>query len=70
MEQKSIILELEDAKQELIQCVNDIMTKHGLNCYLLVPAFAELYTELRTSAQRELAQARAQIKAATNALKE
>lgn len=58
MEQKSIILELDEAKRELIQCVNDIMARHGLNCYLLEPTFADLYAEVKASAQRELAQAR------------
>jgi hypothetical protein len=59
MEQKSIILELEEAKQELIQCVNEIMHKHGLNCYLMEPMFASLYAEVKAEAQRELAQAKA-----------
>lgn len=60
MEQKSIILEMDEAKQELIQCINDIMQRHGLSCYLLEPAFAELYAEVKATAQNELAQARAQ----------
>ena len=64
MEQKPIILEIEEAKQELVQCVNDIMRRHGLNCYLLEPTFANLYAEMKAEAQRELAQARAQEGAA------
>lgn len=60
MEQKSIILEMDEAKRELIQCANDIMQKHGLNCYLMEPTFAELYAEVKAEAQRELARARAQ----------
>ena len=59
MEQKSIILEMDEAKQELIQCVNEIMRKHGLNCYLMEPTFAELYAEVKAEAKRELAQAKA-----------
>jgi hypothetical protein len=59
MEQKSIILEMDEAKHELIQSVNDIMHKHGLNCYLMEPMFAELYAEVKAGAQRELAQAKA-----------
>lgn len=59
MEQKSIILEMDEAKRELVQCVNDILQKHGLNCYLIEPAFAELYAEVKATAQKELAQARA-----------
>ena len=60
MEQRSIILELDDAKQELIQCVNNIMSNHGLPCYLIEPIFAELYSEIKASAKRELMQAREQ----------
>lgn len=62
MEQKSIILEIEEAKQELAQCVNEIMRKHGLNCYLLEPYFGEIYSQIRMAAQNELAQAREQTK--------
>lgn len=58
MQQKSIILEMDEAKRELIQCANNIMQKHGLSCYLMEPAFAELYAEVKAKAQRELAQAR------------
>ena len=60
MQQKPIILEMDEAKRELIQCVNDILARHGLNCYLIEPMFAELHTEIKATAQRELAQARQQ----------
>lgn len=60
MEQRSIILELDDAKQELIQCVNSIMSNHRLPCYLIEPIFAEIYTEIKASAKKELVQAREQ----------
>lgn len=59
MEQKPLILRMDEAKRELIQCVNDILQKHGLNCYLMEPTFAEMYAEMKAEAQRELAQARA-----------
>ena len=61
MEQKSIILEMDEAKRELTQCVNDILQKHGLNCYLIEPMFAELHSQIKMTAQRELAQARTQF---------
>ena len=60
MEKKPLILEIEEAKQELIQCVNDILNKHGLNCYLIEPTFAELYAQVKAGARNELAQAKAQ----------
>ena len=59
MEKKPIILELDEAKQELVQCVNDILYKHGLNCYLIEPMFAYLYEQIKASAQNELARAKA-----------
>jgi DNA-binding transcriptional regulator GbsR (MarR family) len=55
---KPLILELDEAKKELVQCVNEIMQRHGLNCYLLEPIFAELYAQIKATAQNELAQAR------------
>ena len=67
MEQKPLILELDEAKQELIQCVNDVLRKHGLNCYLIEPMFAELYAQVKASAQNELAHARAERNAAQKA---
>lgn len=67
MEQKSIILEMDEAKQELVQCVNDVLRKHGLNCYLIEPMFAELHAQIQASARNEIAQARAEAKAAEEA---
>lgn len=61
MEQKPIILEMDEAKRELIECVNDILQKHNLSCYLIEPMFSELYNQIKLSAQNELAQARAQV---------
>lgn len=61
MEQKHIILEMDEAKQELVQCVNDILRKHGLNCYLIEPMFAELHAQVKASAQNELTQERARM---------
>lgn len=58
---KSIILELDEAKRELVQSVNEIMQKHGLNCYLLEPTFAELYAQIKATAQQELVQARQEV---------
>ena len=70
MEQKPIILRMDEAKKELMQCANDILQKYGLNCYLMEPTVAELYAEIRATAQRELAQAKAQMKVAKAALQE
>ena len=59
MEYKSLILEMDAAKQELIQCVNDILDRHGLSCYLIEPMFADVYAQVKASAQNELRQEKA-----------
>lgn len=62
-QKKPLIIEIDEAKKELSQCVSDILQKHGLNCYLIEPAFADLYMQIKASAQNELAQARSQMAA-------
>ena len=61
MNQKPIILRMEEAKYELTQCVNMLLQKHELNCYLIEPMFAELYYQVQETAKKELAQAKAQV---------
>lgn len=61
MEQKPIIVRIEDAKIELMQDVNEILQKHELNCYLLEPIIANLYNQVKMQAQDELVQAKAQM---------
>ena len=61
MEQKPVILSIEEAKQELVQCVNNIVANHRLPLYFLEPVFADLYGQIKAGAQNELAQARAQM---------
>ena len=51
----------EEARDELVQCVNNILSARNLSCYLIEPIFAELYSQIKVSAQNELAQARAQM---------
>ena len=45
-----------------VQCVNDILARHRLSCYLIEPMFAELYAQIKASAQNEVMQARAERK--------
>jgi hypothetical protein len=61
MEKKPLIIRIDDAKKELTQCVNEILKKNELNCYLIEPSFAELYSQIKITAQQELAQARSQM---------
>lgn len=63
MEQKQrpIILEIEETKIELIQCVNSIMQKHKVPFYFLEPIFNDIYTQVKVSAQNEIEMAKAQL---------
>ena len=56
--QRPIVLRMDDAKQELVGSINNIMQVYGLSPYLLEPMFAEMYAQIKASAQNELAQAR------------
>lgn len=59
-----LIIRIEEARQEMTQYVGEILQKYGLNCYLIEPSFAELYAQVKATAQQELAQAKAQMEAA------
>lgn len=59
--QKPFILEIDEAKSEMIQCVNNVIQVHKLPCYLLLPIIENIYKEVQIGAQNELAMARQQI---------
>ena len=59
-QQKPIILQLEEGKSKLVQCVNEILAG-GLNCYLIEPMFAEIYSQIKASAKAEVEQARKSV---------
>ena len=64
MENKPLILELEEAKNELAQSINVILQKHKIPCYLIEPTMADLLAQVREVAKNELAIAREQMRAA------
>ena len=64
---KPLIVRMEEAKKELTQCVNDVLQKHAIGCYLIEPVFADIYMQIKVSAQNELAQAKSQMEAANAA---
>lgn len=61
---KPLILRIEEAKQELMLCVSDVLQKYELNCYFLEPIVEDIYSQIKYGAQNELAQARSQMGAA------
>jgi hypothetical protein len=66
-EQKPLILEIDEAKKELTQCVNYIMQEHGLPCYLVDMLLSNIAAQIKEGAKNELAMLKAQIGAATAA---
>ena len=63
MEKKSIIIEMEEAKQELVQFVNTLLQTHRLSCYLIEPMFSSVCEQIKMTARNEVAQARAKMDA-------
>ena len=59
--QKPLILEIDEAKTEIIQCINNIIQNRKLPCYLLLPTIENIYRDIQIGAQNELAMAREQI---------
>ena len=59
---KPIIIEIEETKNELIQCINSAIHKKGIPCYFLEPIVSDLLRDVKAGAKRELAMAREQIK--------
>lgn len=66
-EQKPLILEIDEAKKELTQCVNHIIQEHGLPCYIVDMLLSNIGAQIKEGAKNELAMLKAQIGAATAA---
>ena len=58
MMNKPLILELEEATQELTEAVERVSRDHGLPCYLLEPIVSELLTRLQNGKRKELEEAK------------
>lgn len=67
MENKPLILELEEAKNEIAQSINVILQNHKIPCYLIEPTIVDLLAQVREVAKNELAMAREQMKGAAEA---
>ena len=59
--QKPLIVEIEEAKNELTEAIGNILQKHNLPCYLLEPTMSMLATQIKEGAKSELAMAKAQM---------
>lgn len=57
--QKPVILEIEEVKLELIQCINNAINK--LPCYIVDMVLSELCTQVKEAAKIELKDAKQQM---------
>lgn len=62
MEHKPFILEVEESKDELVQCVNHIVNDKGVPCYFILPTLENLTQQVRAVANNELKMAMEQMK--------
>ena len=62
MEQKPLILEIEEAKAELVQAVNNAIQVHKLPCYMVDLILQGIVAQVKEGARQELEIAKEQIK--------
>lgn len=67
---KSLILELEAAKQDLIQVVNKALGNRNLSCYVLEPILSEICLQVKEGARQELIMERTRLTESTTAVRE
>ena len=60
--QKPIILEIDEAKTEIIQAINSAMQVHKLPCYIVDMVLSDIYAQIKEGAKSELTMAREQVK--------
>ena len=66
MENKPIILEIQDVRIGLINIINNAVQKKGVPCYFLEPVIADLYRQVKAQAKVELEQAQLSYSAQNN----
>ena len=64
--QKPLILEIEEAKLEIIQTINNAIQVRKLPCYLIDTILSEICTQIKEGARQEIAMAKAQIEQQKN----
>jgi hypothetical protein len=58
--QRPLILEIDEAKAEIIQSINDALQIHKLPFYIVDMILSEISTQVKEGAKNELAMAKAQ----------
>lgn len=59
--QKPLIVEIDEAKKEITDAINNALQTHNLPCYLIEPTISMLAMQIKDGAKSELAMAKAQM---------
>ena len=59
--QKPFILEMEEAKLEIIQVINNAIQERKIPCYIVDTLLSEIVAQVKEGAKNELAMARQQV---------
>lgn len=65
-QQRSLIVELDEAKAELVQCMNHIVGVRKIPCYFLESMLSDILVRVREGARNELIAAKQQMKQGKN----
>lgn len=58
---KPLVLALDEAESELVNTVNELISKNNIPCYLLELIFDKIHRQLKDGAKKELVSARRQV---------
>lgn len=58
---RPFILEMDEAKREIVQSINNAINVHGLPLYIVEMMLSEMYIQVKDGAKQELAMARQQV---------
>lgn len=59
--QKPLILEIEEAKREMVQAVNNIVQTHKLPYYMIDMILESIHSQIREGARGEIEMAKSQM---------
>lgn len=60
---KPFIVEIDEAKSDLVQCVNRLIKEKGIPCYFLESMLSEIFEQVKVGAKNELMIAKEQVRA-------
>ena len=63
--QKPLILEMDEAKLEIIQVINNAIQVHKLPCYMVDMILSDIGAQIKEGAKQELAMAKQQTNEST-----